>query len=477
MKIHYKFIAGLLCLGAMATVTSCDDDKVFDMGYPEASIISEIHFDYEGEMTLPVGQEVALHPKALPEDAAETGIIYKSSDESVAYIDESGTLHCVKKGIATVSAVPSIGFGATASLTVTVADHVVYAEGITLGVEGGMPEYMYEGESYTLTAQIAPADHTYNSLVWSSSNPETVTVDESGKITCVKPGTATIHAETVFPDKTGVSGEMAVTVCESVDVENLEIAPVTEAICISRPFDLDVTYTPAHGTRSSVKWESSDEKVAFVDRGHVTPLGFGTCVITATCKSGVTKSVMINVTPGWYIWDSQNSYSPWSAGSKATFTFDENGLLRVKMGEQKAGVWRGDILLTKSADNAVAFHFGEYPVLGIRCTIPPNGRNTFDMVDVNDVKGGNPQCNEGKYAAGNPITLSDGTKLIYLDFKARTKYSTTDYTRMKLFQLKVADIPEADVPADRTYTIYWIRTFRSVEEMQAFAEAEIAAGK
>lgn len=48
---------------------------------------------------------------------------------------------------------------------------------------------------------------------------------------------------------------------------------------------------------------------------------------------------------------------------------------------------------------------------------------------------------------------------------------------MKLFQLKVADIPEADVPADRTYTIYWIRTFRSVEEMKAFAEAEIAAGK
>lgn len=60
---------------------------------------------------------------------------------------------------------------------------------------------------------------------------------------------------------------------------------------------------------------------------------------------------------------------------------------------------------------------------------------------------------------------------------ARTKYSTTGYTDMSLLQFKVADIPAANVPADKMYTVYWIRTFRSVEEMQKFAEAEVANGK
>lgn len=478
MNIIYKFITATMCLGAISMVTSCDDDKIFDMGHQEASVISEIHFDYEGEIILPVGQEVALNAQAFPEEAAPTGIIYKSSDESVAYIDENGTLHCLKEGTAIVSAVPSIGFGATATLTVNVVDHVIYTQSITINVENGLPEYIYEGDSFTLIADASPADHTYSYYKWASSNPEVATVDENGIVTCGKPGNATVYAETIFPDKAGIRGEIALTVCEPVDVESVDIAPITEAICVSRPFDLDVTYTPAYGTRGSVKWESSDESVAFVNRGHVIPTGFGTCTITATCTSGASKSIEITVTPGWYIWDNQNAYSPWSAGSNATFSFNENGLLRVKMSEMKAGGdWRGDMVLVNNAANPVAFHFGEYPVIGIRCTIPANGRNTFDGVDVNNVNAGNPQCNEGRFASGNPITLSDGSKLIYVDFKARGTYSTTDYTQMKLLQLKVADVPAADVPADNCYTVYWVRTFRSVEEMKAFAESEVAAGK
>ena len=141
------------------------------------------------------------------------------------------------------------------------------------------------------------------------------------------------------------------------------------------------------------------------------------------------------------------------------------------------GDWRGDIMLVNDANNPVAFHFGEYPVIALRATIPPNGRNTFDGVSMDNVNAGNPQCNEGRFATGEPIALSDGTKLIYVDFKARGKYSTTGITEMKLLQLKVADVPAADVPADKSYTVYWIRTFKSVEEMKAFAEAEVAAGK
>ena len=43
------------------------------------------------------------------------------------------------------------------------------------------------------------------------------------------------------------------------------------------------------------------------------------------------------------------------------------------------------------------------------------------------------------------------------------------------FQIKVADIYNENLPTGQ-YTVYWIRTFKSIAEAKAFAEAEIATG-
>ena len=73
------------------------------------------------------------------------------------------------------------------------------------------------------------------------------------------------------------------------------------------------------------------------------------------------------------------------------------------------------------------------------------------------------------------LVLADGTRLIYYDIAALNKYDL-GVIGFKTFQIKVADIPEANVTSD-TYNVYWVRTFKSVAEMENFAEAEVAAGK
>lgn len=471
MRINRTNISASVC--ALLLLAACDTEKVYDTGYPEASLISEINFDYEGQLTLPVGMELPLSVTVTPAEAAAAGVIYKSSDETIAYIDENQTLHCVKEGVANVSCLPSIGFGPSAKLTVTVAESVNYAESLTVEPAGELGEYIYEGDTFALKAVILPEEHTYDFVDWSSSDESVLTVDKEGTVSCVSPGTASITAVTRFPDKAGVSGSMSFTVSEPVDVQSVTVTAPAEAICVSRPFDLEVAYTPAYGTRGSVDWTSSDEAVAYVNRGHVTPTGFGTCDITATCRAtGQSSTVTVTVTAGWYIWDSVNKWLPWKAGSNAGFTYHDD-CIEVKLSEMSAGgQWRGDLLLVNDANNPVAFHFGEYPVIALRTTIPPDGRNTFDGVSAEGVNAGNPQCNEGRFATGNPITLSDGTKLIYVDMGSRGKYSTSDFTYMKLLQLKVADIPAENVSPDKTYKVFWIRTFRSVQEMKDFAEAE-----
>lgn len=59
-----------------------------------------------------------------------------------------------------------------------------------------------EGDTYTLTATVAPADATNKAVTWTSSNSGVATVDSNGKVTAVSSGTATITVTTVDGEKT-----------------------------------------------------------------------------------------------------------------------------------------------------------------------------------------------------------------------------------------------------------------------------------
>ena len=109
---------------------------------------------------------------------------------------------------------------------------------------------------------------------------------------CLKAGEVTISALT--HDHSGVYGSYVLKVVEYIPVEHVAIEPYTDMICVSMgDIALDVTYTPADATLGSVDWVSSDENVATVDLGIVTPKGFGTTVITATCRAtGETASTL-----------------------------------------------------------------------------------------------------------------------------------------------------------------------------------------
>ena len=465
--------SAVMALG-MGALTSCDDDKVYDVDHQEANIIGSITFNYEGKLIMPIGAELQLKVNVEPADAADTGFIYKSSNPDIAYIDDLGVLHCVGLGIANVSAVPSIGFGATATLEVTVNESVVYSQSMTIDGVNELAEYHYLGDEFQLKPVILPEDHTYSYVSWATSDPEVIAIDQEGNVVCGKEGTATVTATTKAPDIEGISGSLTLTVSPSANVEDIEIAPYTDLICLEKPFDLDVTYYPSYGNPSTVEWESSDESIAIVTKGHVVPTGFGTCTLTGTTPTGVSKSVSITVETGWHVWDVSNRFIGWApatAGQSFEY-YDDYVINRLGNG---GTTYRADIRYACDNNSPLVMHFGQYPVVALRTTIPDSGRNTFDVKAV-DGTGDTPQCNFGRFATGNPIRLDDGSVLIYVDWGARNKFPLTTTTPFGLFQIKIADILVDETPVDY-YKIYWIRTFKSVDDMKAFAEAEVAAGK
>ena len=69
---------------------------------------------------------------------------------------------------------------------------------------------LIEGEPLTLIATVAPDDAEDKSISWSSNNPSVATVDNTGKVMAIAPGTAIITATT--NDGSGVSAQCEVTV-------------------------------------------------------------------------------------------------------------------------------------------------------------------------------------------------------------------------------------------------------------------------
>jgi uncharacterized protein YjdB len=139
-----------------------------------------------------------------------------------------------------------------------------------------------EGETHTLTATISPDNAQDKSVTWSSSEEAIAKVDQNGKVTAVKAGTATI---TVTTKDGGKTATCAVTVIAKVASVSLDKTSMT--LTVGETQTLTATVTPDNAQDKSVTWSSSDATVATVDQdGKVTAVKAGTATITVTTTDG-----------------------------------------------------------------------------------------------------------------------------------------------------------------------------------------------
>ena len=191
-----------------------------------------------------------LNAKMTPEDATEVKLAYESSDDSVATVDENGLVTAVADGECTITTYvvadapataetaavvtdeekPTEGENAEAtadSETVTMPDNLDAAfgvvpeglsattkvtvttkvESITLDKTEGI---LNVGNTVTITAAVTPEEATNPAVTWSSSDESVATVDETGKVTAVAVGSATITATS--EDDNNVSADYELTV-------------------------------------------------------------------------------------------------------------------------------------------------------------------------------------------------------------------------------------------------------------------------
>ena len=152
--------------------------------------------DCKHALTVAIGNVENINAKVLPENSSIKTLIYKSSDEAVATVDDKGNVTGMKKGQAIITATSPDGVSENCQVSIKqpVTSITLNKQSMNLSVNG----------TSTINAVLNPKDADYNTkLTFSSSDNSIITIDKNGKIKAISAGKATITV--VAHDKDGKS--------------------------------------------------------------------------------------------------------------------------------------------------------------------------------------------------------------------------------------------------------------------------------
>jgi uncharacterized protein YjdB len=270
----------------------------------------------KSNLSLTKGQSETLIATIAPADATNMKGTWASSDASVCTVDGNGTVYAVNAGTAIVTATTQDG-SYTAQCTVTVT---IPTTGISLDKTSLT---LRPGASDTLTATVNPSNSTKATVLWASSNEDICTVDQTGKVIAVTPGSAIVSATTYDGISTATC---SVTV--TIPVTGVTLNKSNTSIVKGTSETLIATVLPYNATNKSVVWGATNSSIASVDQyGRVTGVGVGTTTIRVTTVDGSFSAYCtIQVLPNTYRVDANvtNGYvtgtGVYNAGSAATLT-------------------------------------------------------------------------------------------------------------------------------------------------------------
>lgn len=181
----------------------------------------------------------------------------------------------------------------------------VYPESITLNIPEEVKPLIYKdengtnvlpllkGETVQLGCTILPENITFNEVSWLSSDKNVAEVDQNGVVKALNGNGSTYSviqvSPSVFYAGSGIYGTLKVMVSnEMIQAENISLSAASDQVYMGESMQLQYTIFPENTTYKTVKWSSSDEKIATVDEnGLVTAqvIDTNTEIVTITASA------------------------------------------------------------------------------------------------------------------------------------------------------------------------------------------------
>lgn len=225
------------------------------------------------------GESGKLTATVYPLNSTQKTLTWVSDHPDVASVDNEGNVTARKAGAATVTV--KVAEKVTAVCKVTVISRVTGISMSETTVE------LKPGETHQLTATVLPQNASNAEVTWYSDKESVAKVSQSGLVSAVSTGEATIHVVT------SDGGKMATCLVKvGTPVKGITLSVSSKTLYVGDPsLDISATLTPANATDKSLEWSSSDPEVASIAPGAalravIKPLKPGKTTITATTKDG-----------------------------------------------------------------------------------------------------------------------------------------------------------------------------------------------
>lgn len=182
--VLYAYKNGTTTITATATdgsgvTASCE--VTVNINYP----VQGISLNHDAKTFTKAGETLQLTATIYPDSATNKTVTWKSSDKTVATVDESGLVTAVGNGTAKITATTEDGnFKATCQVTVEIPE-------LTLSLDKTELTLTQTEEQQKLTATVSDPEEK---VTWLSSDPFVATVTRDGTVTAIANGTATITA-------------------------------------------------------------------------------------------------------------------------------------------------------------------------------------------------------------------------------------------------------------------------------------------
>ena len=217
-----------------------------------------------------------------PSNASRNGIVWTSSNTSVATVNSSGQVTGVSEGRATITArTPN---GKTATCSVTVTEISVTLDNKTLTLDGG--------QSYQLNALIGGMQAN-DAVTWTVSGTG-VTVSQTGLVKADVP-----HVTSISLSSTSATVDigMSARITATVNVSGSGSAVTVTATSKDDRAKSDSCAVTVKPPDDSVTWTSSDSSIVQVtDEGLFLARANGVATLTAASKADPTKTATCRIT-------------------------------------------------------------------------------------------------------------------------------------------------------------------------------------
>ena len=273
--------------GGNAVISAINEDNIV-VGYSHVTIrqpATSIKLSDTNVFINIDAKSIQLRAIVYPENALNKNVVWTSSNQQIARVNDNGLVSLVKPGEVTIIARsednPEIMELCNITIEVPVSTVALDEKEVT----------MYVGQSKRLSYSVLPINASKTGVAWTSTKPNIASVDAAGRVTARQVGSTVIMLKTLDGGHTAYSNVTVRQIAEGVKLNDTDFELMTGQV-----YEMDYSLIPANATDSELVWEASDTRIVMVDEvGKVTAKGPGIAFIIVRTEAGGMSYAKVTV--------------------------------------------------------------------------------------------------------------------------------------------------------------------------------------